>query len=202
MNKDGNDNYMLVQNWLFHYYCLRMALYFGSKLTLSLLLSYDGLVFWFKADCFVIIVSWWPWMLVQNWLFHCYCLMMALHFGSKLGDSLLLSYEGLVFWFKADCFIIIVLRWPVFWFTADCFIIIVLRWLCILVQSWLFHCYCLTMALYFGSKLTVALLLSDDGLVFWFSADCFIIIFWRWLCILVQSWLFHWSCLTMAFYTI
>jgi hypothetical protein len=56
-----------------------------------------------------------------------------------------------------------------------------------LVQSWLFHCYCLTMALYFGSKLTVSLLLSYDGLVFWFKAACLIIIVLWWLCILVQS---------------
>jgi hypothetical protein len=35
---------------------LLMALYFGSQLTVSLLLSYDGFVFWFKADCFIVIV--------------------------------------------------------------------------------------------------------------------------------------------------
>jgi hypothetical protein len=132
-----------------------------------------------KADCFIIIVLRWLCILVQSWLFHCYCLTMALYFGSKLTVALLLSDDGLVFWFSADCFIIIF--WP---------------WLCILVQSWLFHYYCLTMALYFGSKLTVSLLLSYDGLVFWFRADCFIIFVLCWPCILVFSlydfWLHLW----------
>ena len=105
--------------------------------------------FWFRTDCFIVIILRWSCILVQRWLFHYYYLTMGLYFGSELTVSLL-SYDGLVFWFRADCFIIIVLQWP-----------------CILVQNWLFHYCCLTMALYFGSELTVSLLLSYDGLVYY-----------------------------------
>ena len=174
---------------------------FGSELTIVVLLCFLRVWFWFRGEQCRPLMFTQSLILVQNWP----------------GIVVLLCFFRVWFWFRFDhCrplmfsqSLILVQSWPLssccvssvwFWFRVDHCRPLMFSQSLILVQCWPLSSSCVYSDFYFGSELTIVVLLCLLRVWFWFSVEhCRPLMFTQSL-ILVQSWPLSSSCVSSVWF--